>query len=147
MHPVAQSYLKMDPADQKKVQLLLCERAREVWEALVPPNLKYHESVAGSEQVFDVQLPRRVLHAVLSGRDDRDLDLSYREPLAALQDDDIALPKRAEFAYYSIRNLFVEHILHRPTDPWLIINQALAAIGEDRAVPAFEQAVRSAGHL
>ena len=145
MHPAAQRYFDMDLDNQKKVQILLCQHALDAWEGLVPANLGYRESVAGSAQVFDAKLPRRVFNAVLSGLDDQDLETLYQEPLAALQDDDIQLSRNAEFAYYSIRNLFVAHVLRRPTDAWLVINQALSAIGEDQAIVALEDAVRSVG--
>jgi methyl coenzyme M reductase beta subunit len=84
-------------------------------------------------------------NAVLSGLNNEDLDTLYREPVVALQDDDIRLPDKAEFAYYSIRNLFVVHILRKPTDPWLIVNQALSAIGEEKAIAALDDAVGSVG--
>ena len=145
MHPAAQRYFDMDLDNQKKVQILLCQHALDAWEGLVPANLGYRESVAGSAQVFDAQLPRRAFNAVLSGLDDQDLEALYQEPLAALQDDDIQLSRNAEFAYYSVRNLFVAHVLRRATDPWLVINQALSAIGEDQAIIALEDAVRSVG--
>ena len=70
MHPAAQRYFNMDLDDQKKVQILLCKRALEVWEHLVPDNLSYRESVAGSKQVFKRrQLPRwRMLYAASASR-------------------------------------------------------------------------------
>jgi hypothetical protein len=67
--------------------------------------------------------------------------------LVALQDDDLRLPEKAEFAYYSIRNLFVAKVLRRPIDPWLVVNQALSAIGEDKGIAALEDAVRSVAYL
>jgi hypothetical protein len=143
MHPSAQRYFSMHVEGQKKVQIRLCQHALEVWESLVPADLTYLESVLGSKQTFDAKLPRMAFNSVLSGLDNQNLVALYREPLAALQDDDIRLPEKAEFAYYSIRNLFVAQVLRRPTDPWLIVNQALSAIGEDKAIAALEDAVRS----
>lgn len=145
MHPSAQRFFAMHAEDQKKVQIRLCEQALEVWEKLVRKDLKYRESVLGSKQSFDAKLPRMAFNAVLSGLDNEDLDTLYREPLVALQDDDIRLPDKAEFAYYAIRNLFVAHVLRRHTDPWLIVNQALSAIGEDKAIAALDDAVASVG--
>jgi hypothetical protein len=145
MHPSAQRFFAMHDEDQKKVQIRLCQRALEVWESLVPDDLSYRESVLGSKQTFDAKLPRMAFDSVLSGLDNQNLDALYREPLTALQDDDIRLPDKAEFAYYSIRNLFVAQVLRRPTDPWLVVNQALSAIGEDKAMATLEDAVRSVG--
>ena len=142
MHPAAQRYLNLDFDDQKKAQIFLCKRALEIWERLVPENLSYQESVAGSTQIFDAKLPQIALDAVESGLDSQNLDARYREPLAALEDEDIEFSKNAEFAYYSIRNLYTAHILHKPVDPWLVVNQALSAIGPEDAIVALEEAVR-----
>jgi coproporphyrinogen III oxidase-like Fe-S oxidoreductase len=145
MHPSAQRFFNMHAEDQKKVQIRLCQHALEVWESLVPKDLTYRESVLGIRQSFNAKLPRMAFNAVLSGLDNENLDTLYREPLVALQDDDIRLPDKAEFAYYSIRNLFVAHVIRRSTDPWLIVNQALSSIGEDKAIAALDDAVGSVG--
>ncbi|WP_426113845.1 hypothetical protein [Massilia sp. PWRC2] len=87
---------------------------------------------------------------VQSGQDGQAFDALYREPLAALQDDEVALPEKALFvaliaalfAYYAIRNLLTAHALHRPLDRSLVIDQALAAISEEDAVRVLGTAVR-----
>jgi hypothetical protein len=144
MHPAAARYLAMNIAGQKQVQIFLCNRALQVWERMVPDDLNYCESVAGSRQVLDAHLPREALESVLTGKDGREIDARYREPLVAMQDDDVQLPKEAEFAYYAIYNLFAAHALHNTNDPWLVLNQALAAIGGEKAISALEAAVRAA---
>jgi hypothetical protein len=112
---------------------------------MVPADLSYRESIVGTTQIFDVRLPRVAFNSVLSGLDDQNLESLYREPLAALQNNDIHLPEQAEFAYYSIRSLFVLQVLSKPTDPWLVVNQALSAIGEDKATAALDDAVGAIG--
>ena len=144
MHPAAKIYLEMDSAKQKNIQIILCEGALRVWEQLVPCNRVYRESVIGSKQVLEATLPRDALAVVMSDGPCDSVEARYREPLAALQDDDISLPDQAEFAFYAIRNLFAAHALHKVVDPWLIANQALSSIGEENAISALEEALRMA---
>lgn len=143
MHPAAQAYCNLSPDQQQRVQIVLCVRALAVWEALVPATIDYHESVAGTRQQFDASVPRAALGVVQSGQHDHALDALYREPLAALQDEDVALPDKALFAYYAIRNLYVANALQRPLDGSLVVHQALAAVGEDDGGPALTAAVNS----
>ena len=42
-------------------------------------------------------------------------------------------------AYYAIRNAFAAHVLNREVDPWLVVNQALTAVGETEAVHVLEE--------
>ena len=141
MHPAAKRYLEMDFAAQKRVQILLCQQALQVWEQFVPTNLTYRESVVGTEQELDASLPRAALTAVVSGQDAKAIKARYLEPIVALEDEDIVLPKRAEFAYYAIYNLFSAQVLQQPLDPWLVPNQALAAMGDEAAASALQRAV------
>jgi hypothetical protein len=141
MHPAVEQYLAMDSATQKRVQVLLCQQALQVWEQLVPTHLTYRESVVGTEQKLDASLPRAALVAVVSGQDAKAIKARYLEPIVALEDEDIVLPKRAEFAYYAIYNLFSAQVLQQPLDPWLVPNQALTAIGDEAAGSALERAL------
>ncbi|HLZ00295.1 MAG TPA: hypothetical protein VKT33_14650 [Candidatus Angelobacter sp.] len=51
--------------------------------------------------------------------------------MAALQDHDLEFPEQITFAYYSIYNLFGRYMSGDPIDDWLIVNQTMAAAGED----------------
>jgi hypothetical protein len=145
MHPSAAAFLAMPPARRREVHLLLCEHALEVWEQHFPPGdpPSYVESVVGTRQVLDVGLPREALDAVRVGRDDANLDYRYREPIAALQDDDLEFPDAVEFAYYAIYNAFRRHVQGADLDDWLIVNQALASVGAEQTLPVLERCVET----
>ena len=144
MHPAAQRYFELSPQQQRQVQIALCERALSVWEHLCKGDIQYIESVAGTTQNLDATLPRDALLAVKSGDSSPEIQGRYLEPLAALQDEDLTLDPKAEFAFYAIRNLFISAVLNRDVDAWLIPNQALSAIGEEYAISALECALEAA---
>ena len=144
MHPAAKRYFDLSPKQQFQVQLALCERALSIWESLCSNDIQYVESVAGSTQNLDVTLPRDALTAVKSGAEAADLQIRYLEPLAALQDADLVIDPKAEFAFYAIRNLYVSAVLKREIDAWTVPNQALSAIGEEHAITALECALEAA---
>lgn len=144
MHLAAQRYFELSPQQQRRVQVALCEQALSVWDSLCSGEIRYKESVAGTTQSLDLALPREALLAVKSGAAAPEIDHRYLEPLAALQDEDLALDPKAEFAFYAIRNLFVSVVLNREVDAWLIPNQALSAIGKEHAIAALESALETA---
>ena len=141
MRAAAQRYLALSPTKQKAVQVGLCERALAVWEAHFARSVAvvYRESVTGTTQELEIRLPREALACVRSGQDIANLESRYREPLTALQDHDLDFPDQVEMAYYAIRNAFASHVLKREVDPWLVVNQALAAIGEADPVQVLEE--------
>lgn len=144
MHPAAQRYFELSFQLQRRVQITLCEQALLAWESLCNGEIQYTESVAGSLQTLDLALPRDALLAAKSGKAAPEIESRYLEPLAALQDENLVLPPKAEFAFYAIRNLFASAVLNREVDAWLIPNQALSAIGEEHAIPALEVALETA---
>ena len=145
MHPSAQSFLSMPPAAKRLVHLRLCEQALSVWERHFPPGSEviYRESVAGSSQELDVLLPHEALASIRAGKDDFGISQRFQEPLAALHDGDLEIPEDAEFAFYAIRNAFQLHVVGKPTDDWLIVNQACSAVGEARAVEVLQEAIEN----
>ncbi|MCX6952664.1 MAG: hypothetical protein NTV51_10945 [Verrucomicrobia bacterium] len=132
MTPLHDRFMML-PADLRKaVQIDLCRDALRVWSGYCrePRSLDYVESVCGTRQSVDHDLPDAAFRSVLAGKDVENVAARYREPIAALQDDDLEFPDSVEFAYYAIYNLFSRHVCDRVDDDWLIVNQALSAHGE-----------------
>jgi hypothetical protein len=137
------------PAARKRVvHLALCERALTRWQAFCASgvDLSYVESVCGTTQAVDPQLPVDAFWAVASETANPTLAQRYQEPLVALQDDDLELPDEIEYAFYAIYNLYRKYMAHQSVDDWLIVNQALAAQGQDAPVAEILlRAIRQAG--
>ncbi len=87
----------------------------------------YVESVVGTRQTVDADLPADAYQCAAAGKDLCNAEYRYREPITALQDDDLEFPPRVEYAYYAVYNLFCKYVSRRDLDDWLIVNQALAA--------------------
>jgi hypothetical protein len=118
------------PVEQRcSVHLILCERALNTWLSYSRNRgpLEYVESVVGTHQVVDQQLPYDAFTAVLIGLDVQEIETRYREPISAMQTEDLEFPEAVTFAYYAIYNLFQKYTLHAVIDDWLIVNQALAS--------------------
>jgi hypothetical protein len=125
------------PAESRReVHLDLCAQALRVWQSYCHSEgiQKYFETVCGTQQTVDSTLPEDALCSVVEGKDTRKVQVRYREPICAMQDDDLELPDDLELAYYSIYNLFRKYVLADPIDDWLIVNQALSAHGESADV-------------
>lgn len=148
------TFLALSRAEQRRVHVYCCERAVAVWENAyqrgeIPHS--YMETVVGTEQHVEPDLPRHVytylsLYALdtldnLADSVDpihteriKQLQKRYWEPLTALQDDDLQLSDRAEFAYYAVYNTFryyTEPRFQQQPDPkhaWLIVEQTLSAL-------------------
>jgi hypothetical protein len=148
MHPAAAAFVSMPPEQQRGVHLRLLHHALRVWEQHYPPGGRptYRESVAGTLQELDVELPRQALAAIHDRRDPADIAARYREPITALRDADLTLsPEAAEFAYYAIYNAFRLHALGHSTDPWLVVNQALSTVESEQVVATLQEAVDNSG--
>ena len=89
--------------------------------------ISYRESVAGTHQNVDVQLPEDAFASAKAGGDLAKFEMRYREPITAMQDCDLTFPDHIEFAYYSLYNLFLRYALGEQIDDWLIVNQALSS--------------------
>ncbi len=146
MHPVAEKYFSLSPEAQKKVQIELCLKAYDLWLEYVSSNgiVEYQETVTGTIQVIDYQLPKDAIDSVALGHDDLDVKQRYLEPATALQDEDITFSDDMEMAYYAIHNLFHFHIANTVEDSWLIMNQSLSALGEVKGLECFTKAVKNA---
>lgn len=134
------------PAEsRRRFVLALCERALRLWSAYLPPGreLRYIESVVGTLQVVDVELPGDALDAVRRGEDIKGIQTRYLEPLSALQDGDLELPDGVEFAFYAIYNAFRRYVLGANVEETLIVKQALAASPDAERGSWIEDAVRA----
>lgn len=143
MHPLAAAYFDLSEATQKQVHLYLLSKVLPVWQSFVAehPSLTYLESVAGTQQTVDGQLPEDAVKAIEFGWDHAQVAERYLEPLAALQDGDLSLPEPIEFAYYAMFNAFRLHVLGEPLDHWLVVNQSLSVFGEEQSLAALAQAL------
>lgn len=129
MHEAAKQFLALNDETKRAACIQLCERALAVWEKLFPEGrcVTYQESVAGTSQTLDCGLPRDALASACAGMDTANVGQRYRDPLCALQDEDLALPDPAKFAYYAIHSAFEKYVAGRDLDEWVIVNQALAS--------------------
>ena len=92
---------------------MACSYALDVWDRYVKQGepVVYIDGVVGMRHVVDMGLPERAIAAVdrkLAG-DSPDPKLiwdAYKEPISALQDDDLDFPQEIASAYYAIYNLF-----------------------------------------
>ncbi len=141
MHPAAEHYLALSPEQQKNVQLRLCERVLEIWDRLMPSPVVYKNKSTGALHFLEVGLLREAFLSVKIGKDRYQIQQRFLKPMADLESGALTLPGKTKFAYFAIRNLFATHILQNPADPWLVPNQALAAMDESDVVANLEWAM------
>ncbi len=129
MQSLHDQFLALDAAGRRAVHFELCEFALHRWWAFVEQAapIRYVETVVGTEQLVDTRLPDDALACAQAGEDTRRVAVRYREPVAALQDDDLEFPDPVEYAYYALYNLFRKYVLGQAIDDWLIVNQALSS--------------------
>ncbi len=129
MESLADEFLALDSAQRRIVHFVLCEYALCKWNEYVnvQGQIRYIESVVGTGQKVDEQLPVDALESAKRGVDLANVEKRYGEPIVAMQDDDLVFPKHVEFAYYAIYNLFKKYALKKDIDDWLIVNQAISS--------------------
>jgi len=129
MSNLAETFLSLNRDQRRSVQLELCRNALQVWENHVAQfeKIRYFESVVGTSQIVDKTLPREAFEAVIDGKDTKNIDWRYVEPINAMHDEDLEFPETITFAYYAIYNLFNKYVLQQNIDDWLICNQAISA--------------------
>jgi hypothetical protein len=122
-------FFTLNPQQQRSVHFALCEYALRRWDLYTKPQnkIEYRETVTGSRQEVDKQLPLDAFEAAMQGLDSLNISERYQEPIAALQDNDLVFPENISFAYYAIYNLFKKYGKKEIVDDWLIVNQALSA--------------------
>ena len=126
---LATIFHRLTAVQKQSVHLSLCEQALSVWRKYVAnqPITTYIDSVTGASHVVENGLPEDAFQSVLSGRDIAHVAKRYREPIVAMQDDDLRFPEKIEFAYYALHNLFKKYVMNEKVDDWIVVNQALAA--------------------
>lgn len=122
-------FFTLNPQQRRSVHFALCEYALEKWDLYTKPQnkIEYIETVTGSRQEIDQQLPLDAFESAIQGLDSLNVDQRYQEPIAALQDNDLVFPENIRFAYYAIYNLFKKYGKKETVDDWQIVNQALSA--------------------
>jgi len=140
-------FLALSPTQRRVVHGILVQQALARWKAYVAGEgqIRYRESVTGTEQVVDAALPAEALAAARSGQDVAAVAARYGEPITALQDDDLSFPDPIEFAFYAIYNFFQKYGLEKDVDDWLIVNQAASSDpDESRWEGALQAAIEAA---
>ena len=125
----ADRFFALSPAQRRVVHELLVERALAKWNAYAEKEgeIRYRESVTGTQQTVDASLPAHALASVRSGQDVAAIAERYGEPITAMQDQDLSLPEPIAFAYYAIYNFFRRYARHQEIDDWLLVNQACSS--------------------
>jgi len=126
-------FFALNTEQRRLTHLLLCENALKIWNlyANAHKSIAYMETVAGTHQKVDKQLPVDALASVKQGWDSQNVAQRYLEPITAMQDDDLSFPEHITFAYYAIYNLFIKYVGEENIDDWLIVNQALSSETND----------------
>lgn len=135
----AERFQKLSASAKKRVHEYLCAKVLEAWlrYALAAGDISYNDSVVGMVHCVDLLLPvdafllvfgelMRVSPAFTVDA----LEQRYREPIVALQDDDLGFEAGILLGYYAIYNAFVKYALNRPIDDWLIVYQAVSVFPE-----------------
>ena len=125
---LADEFLALSPEQRRSVHFVLCQHALDKWASYTDTRdkIRYVETVAGTQQEVDKQLPFDSFDVAKKGLDSRNVVERYREPIVALQDEDLEFPENITFAYYAIYNLFKKYVKREVIDDWLIVNQALS---------------------
>lgn len=128
MTPLADPFFALAAGQRRIVHDRLTEHALAKWRAHAEREgeIRYHETVCGTEQSVDLRLPEDALAAVRSGQGIEAVAARYGEPMAALQDQDLTFPEPVRFAYYAIYNFFRRYALEEDVDDWLLVSQALS---------------------
>lgn len=148
MSNLAEQFLALSPERRRAVHLHLAEHALRAWREYIQSvgPIRYYESVCGTAQEVDAGLPADALAAAWRGEDTAQVASRYREPIVAMQAEDLEFPEHITFAYYALYNLFEKYVLHREIDDWLIVNQALSSEAtESRWAPMLQRALEQVG--
>ena len=146
-HAAVTTFFAMDGDARRRVLIWLCQFALSVWDehCKAQGEMNYVETSLGTLQVVDPTLPHDAIEAVLGGQDVQGVEKRYYEPITAIDDRDLRLPRHIQYAFHSIYNLFSKYVAGDETDDWLIVEQALsAATDETRWAVLLQEAVDAA---
>lgn len=126
---LADRFLSLSAGQRRVVHELLAEHALGRWRAHAESRgeIRYPETVCGTVQAVDADLPGDALESVRSGQGIAAVAERYSEPLAAMQDGDLCFPDSIQFAYYAIYNFFRRYGKQDDVDDWLLVNQAISS--------------------
>ena len=126
---LADIFLDLKPEQRAVAHFALCEQALQIWNAYVSRQgrIQYRESVVGTIQEVDKQLPADAFASAQIGADAFAVANRYQEPISAMQDDDLIFPAQITCAYYALYNLFRKYTQGASVDDWLIVNQAISS--------------------
>ena len=116
----------LSPAQRRAVHEQLVRHALEHWKVYAEREgeIRYRESVVGTEQIVDPTLPADAFSAACTGQGCAAVARRYDEPRAALQDRDLEFPEAIGYAYNAVYNFFCKYGLGEEVDDWVIVNQA-----------------------
>jgi hypothetical protein len=146
MH-LKEKFLSLTPAERRQVHFSLCRKALAVWSdwSSQKKRLQYVDGVVGLSHNVDFALPSDAFSAAARGRDASNVAKRYLEPITAMQDVDLELPREITFAYYSIHNLFNKYVCGEQIDDWTIVNQALGCESDiARMISRLSEAIQTA---
>jgi len=133
MNEIAKKFFALSEGVKKKVHISMAEPSLNNWKSFVENGevpLSYRESVVGTVQVVDPELPERALEAIKSQSSGEKIAKDYQEPICSMQDEDWVFNDDAQMAYYAIYNTFSKYVEHKEIDDWVIVNQALSSLGQ-----------------
>ena len=118
---------------------LACADALEVWRRYRKDGkpLEYRDGVVGMRHTVDDRLPERALDEIdryLRGQpvDPTATDTEYSEPIVAMQDDDLDVPRPVAQAYYAVYNLYrIVFRLPHAADDQVVLDQVAGSLDVD----------------
>ena len=147
MDTLAKQFHDLPVDGRRRVHLFLGETALSKWRAYCSVHRRndYVETVCGTHQSVDIELPADACQAAHEGRDSKNVAARYLEPIAAMQGDDLTFPAPVEFAYYAMYNLFNKYRARKSVEDWHIVNQALSSeVDVSKRVATLEAAIQAA---
>lgn len=140
-HPAIVTFNGLPADERRKALTRLAQLSQQVWHEFTARKgrIRYRDSVVGMSHELDQSLPDRAIEAIVGLGDSKTVADGYLEPVAALQDMDLELPERVEFAFYAIYNLFRKYCQHEQIDESLILKQILSSLPGEAAI---EEALR-----
>jgi len=134
MKSIIDKFFLLSPEQRRSVHFVLCEYALDKWNAYAKTqaSMTYVDSVIGTKQQVDWELPYDALESIKRITDYEEIEERYLEPITAMHEDDLIFPENIEYAYYAIYNFFNKYALNNKIEDVLILNQALSS-EEDNA--------------
>lgn len=150
MRKLAADFHELSIAEKRHAHLCISEYALSKWYEYCAsrPPISYVETVCGTHQTVDTELPAAAFCAACEGNDSRDIAHRFLEPISAMQENVLTFPEPIEYAYYALYNLFRKYAEQKDVDDWLIVTQVLSIeVSESQWRPLLETAIQQAKQL